>query len=249
MATSAPAPKPLVVCRDVVKQFPQGGGVIRALRGVDLEVRPGELMLIAGPSGCGKTTLISVIAGILDQTSGDVTVMERELTRMSRQQKTAFRGRRIGFVFQQFNLLPSLTAAENASIPLIVGGRPRRAAVAAAGTMLKEMGLGERLLSLPTQLSGGEQQRVAIARALIHEPQLIVCDEPTSALDAKTGQAIMELLRRVAVQSDRAVIVVTHDPRVMPFGDRVAFMEDGRVVRVSSDHENSGVLLQRESES
>ena len=144
----------------------------------------------------------------------------------------AFRARNIGFVFQQYNLLPALTAAENAAVPLIIAGRPRREAVRKAAELLEQVGIGDRAHALPSHLSGGQQQRVAIARALIHEPRLLVCDEPTAALDAHLGQTVMELLRRVAVQPDRAVIVVTHDNRVFGFGDRIVHMSDGRVERV-----------------
>lgn len=234
MAVDA-AGQSIVVCRETTKDFRQGHVIVRALRGINLDVRAGELTLLVGPSGCGKTTLISVIAGILDSTSGTVVVMGTDLTHLSSRQKTEFRRSRIGFVFQEFNLLPALTAAENAAVPLIVAGWSKRQAVLKSVELLSKMGLAERLNALPSQLSGGEQQRVAIARALVHEPRLIVCDEPTSALDAKTGQAIMELLCRVAVQPGRAVVVVTHDPRVYTYGDRVATMEDGRVTRVGTN--------------
>jgi putative ABC transport system ATP-binding protein len=138
----------------------------------------------------------------------------------------------LGFIFQQFNLLPALTAVENAAVPLLVAGWSRRRAVEQAGELLTRMGLGERLRNLPAKLSGGQQQRVAIARALVHDPKVVVCDEPTSALDAKTGHEIMNLLRSIAMEHDRAVIVVTHDPRVYEFGDRIARMEDGMIVGV-----------------
>jgi putative ABC transport system ATP-binding protein len=145
-----------------------------------------------------------------------------------------FRGANIGFVFQQYNLLPSLTAAENAAVPLIIAGRPRAEAVARAKDVLNAVGLGDKVNSYPEHLSGGQQQRVAIARALVHGPRLLVCDEPTAALDAQSGQTVMELLRAVALQPGRAVIVVTHDSRVFGFGDRIAHMSDGRVERVES---------------
>jgi putative ABC transport system ATP-binding protein len=222
---------PGVYCRNLVKDYGSGDSRVRALRGVDLEVPPGELTLLVGPSGCGKTTLISILAGTLDATSGEVSVLGADLVRMPRDRKAAFRARNVGFVFQQFNLLPSLTAAENVAVPLVINGRPRRAALARAGEVLAAVGLGDRLHSLPAQLSGGQQQRVAIARALVHEPRLLVCDEPTSAVDARTGQTIMRLIRQIALQPDRVVIVVTHDPRVLDFGDRIVTLEDGRVAQ------------------
>jgi putative ABC transport system ATP-binding protein len=221
-----------VSCRGVTKSFGEGDARVIALRGVDLEAYPGEMTLLVGPSGCGKTTLISIIAGLLDATEGEVAVLGRDLRRLTGRRRVEFRGGHIGFVFQQYNLLPALTAAENAALPLLIAGLPRARAVARAAELLGQLGLGDRATALPAQLSGGQQQRVAIARALIHEPQLLVCDEPTAALDGQSGRAVMELLRSVALQSDRAVMVVTHDSRVFEFGDRIIHMSDGRVERV-----------------
>jgi len=228
-----PAARPAVVCRAVTKEFGRGDTRTVALRGVDLEVRPGQMTLLVGPSGCGKTTLISIIAGLLQPTGGAVEVLGRDLARMPGGALVRFRRQNIGFVFQQYNLLPALSAAENAAVPLMIAGLPRSDAVRRAGAVLEAVGLGGRGHSLPAELSGGQEQRVAIARALVHEPRLLVCDEPTAALDAQSGQTVMELLRRVAVQPDRAVIVVTHDSRVFDFGDRIAHMNDGRVDHVA----------------
>ena len=154
------------------------------------------MSLIVGPSGCGKTTLLSVIAGILDADEGTVSVFGHEITAMRDREKTRFRGRNIGFVFQQYNLLPALTAAENTAIPLVISGWSQAKAIDRGREVLGELGMGKKTESLPNELSGGQQQRVAIARALVHEPSLIVCDEPTSALDHETGQAVMELMPR-----------------------------------------------------
>jgi putative ABC transport system ATP-binding protein len=201
------------------------------------------MSLLVGPSGCGKTTLISIIAGILEPTAGTVSVLGTELTRLSDRAKVRFRGKNVGFIFQQYNLLPALTAAENAAIPLVIAGAPKREAVARATALLDALGMADRAHALPSQLSGGEQQRVAIARALVHEPRLLVCDEPTSALDAQSGHRTMEHLRRVAVQPDRAVIVVTHDSRVFEFGDRIVHMEDGTIGTIEereTGHETRG---------
>ena len=184
---------PLVTCRDVVEDYGSGNAEVHALRGVDLDVYPGELTMLVGPSGCGKTTLLSVVAGILRPTSGSVDVLGTDLTRLSSWRRTAFRRENVGFVFQQFNLLPALTAAENAAVPLVIQGYSKRKAVAAAKELLGKMGMGDRVNNLPGKLSGGQQQRVAIARALVHHPHLLVCDEPTSALDAKTGHTILEI--------------------------------------------------------
>ena len=236
----SPEPKIAVSCRGVTKEFGQGGSRVLALRGADVDVRLGELTLLVGPSGCGKTTLLSVIAGILDPTEGQVSVLGADLGRMPRSRKIDFRGKNIGFVFQQFNLLPALTAAENAAVPLIIAGTPRRRAVERAKTILTTFGLGHRVNALPSEMSGGEQQRVAIGRALVHEPKLIVCDEPTSALDEKNGRLTMELLKSISLEKDRAVIVVTHDARVFYFGDRIAYMNDGRVVKVEAKRQSEG---------
>jgi putative ABC transport system ATP-binding protein len=222
--------QPLVVCDDVVKTYGSGNAEVHALRGVDLDVYPGELTMLVGPSGCGKTTLLSVVAGILRPTSGRVTALGIDLTQLSSWRRTAFRRQHVGFVFQQFNLLPALTAAENAAVPLVIQGYSKHKAVLAAKALLAKMGMADRVNNLPGQLSGGQQQRVAIARALIHRPQLLVCDEPTSALDHKTGQAILELLRSIAIEGDRAVIIVTHDSRIFEFADTMARMDDGRIV-------------------
>jgi putative ABC transport system ATP-binding protein len=224
--------KPSIICRDVVKTYGSGNAEVHALRGVDLDVYPGEITMLVGPSGCGKTTLLSVVAGILRPTSGRVSALGTDLTKLNSWRRTAFRRENVGFVFQQFNLLPSLTAAENAAVPLVIQGYSKRAALARANELLIKMGMGQRLHNLPGQLSGGQQQRVAIARALVHQPHLLVCDEPTSALDAKTGHTILELLRSIAIEGDRAVIIVTHDSRIFEFSDTLARMDDGHIVSV-----------------
>lgn len=223
-----------VCCRNVVKEFGQGDTRAIALRGVNLDILPGGMTLLVGPSGCGKTTLISIVAGLLNPTSGMVNVLGANLSKMSGTELVRFRQKNIGFVFQQYNLLPTLTAAENAAIPLIIGGMPRRKALAAACEMLATFGLEKRVDALPSQMSGGQQQRVAIARALVHEPRLLVCDEPTAALDAQSGQTVMELLTRIALNRDRAVIVVTHDSRVLGFGNQIVHMDDGVISTVET---------------
>ena len=227
--------------RGVTKQFGSGTAITRALRGVDLDVPYGELLMLIGPSGCGKTTLVSIVAGTLEPTAGSVSVLGQDLVAMSNGRKVRFRRDNVGFVFQAYNLLPALTAAENAAVPLLIAGWNRRRAVEAAADVLEQLGMGHRLANLPSELSGGEQQRVAIARALVHEPRLLVCDEPTSALDAENGRITMELIQKIAVQPGRAVIVVTHDSRVYSFADRIASMEDGRIDAVTAGpHQAAG---------
>ena len=223
-----------VTCRSLTKVFGSGPSAVSALRGVNFEAQYGEITLLVGPSGCGKTTLLSVIAGLLNRTSGDIDVLGHDLDRLSGSQAVVFRRENLGFVFQQYNLLPALSAAENAAVPLLAAGWKRRAAVARAAELLERLGLHGRIEAKPRELSGGQQQRVAFARALIHEPRLLVCDEPTAALDAETGHAVMSLLRDAALRPDRAVIVVTHDSRVFEFGDRIAHMNDGRVTHTQT---------------
>lgn len=226
--------RPAVDCRALAKTYGEGDTAVQALRGIDLEIDPGELVMLVGPSGCGKTTLISIIAGILDKTGGDLNVFGEDIAAMDAAGRTAWRRDRIGFVFQSFNLMPALSATENVAIPLLIKGVPRKLALDRAAKMLERVGLGERRHSRPSQLSGGQQQRVAIGRALVHEPQLVVCDEPTSSLDHETGHAVMEVLRDVAAVGDRALVVVTHDARIFEFADRIARMDDGRVTEVTS---------------
>jgi putative ABC transport system ATP-binding protein len=218
-----------VDCRGVTKTFGVGDARVPALRGVTFAAGAGEMTLLVGPSGCGKTTLISAIAGMLTPDAGSISVFGADLRKLSRGKLTAFRAKSVGFVFQQFNLLPALTATENASIPLRILGTPAGEANRRAAALLDRLGLAAHRNRFPAELSGGQQQRVAIARALVHEPHLVVCDEPTASLDAQSGQAAMALLRELAVRADRAVIVVTHDNRIFSFADRIAHMADGRI--------------------
>ena len=226
--------------RNVSKTFGVGEAKTHALKGVNFDARQGEMLLIVGPSGCGKTTLLSVIAGTLHFDNGEIDVFGSELHRMSKSAITEFRKHTVGFVFQQFNLIPTLSLAENVSVPLLINGVRRRAAEEKAAQLLGTVGLAGRERDYPNNLSGGQQQRVAIARALVHEPRLLICDEPTSALDKETGATIMELLRSVARAPNRTVIVVTHDPRVFHYGDRMAEMEDGQVQRVHEAPHDAG---------
>ena len=231
-----------VLSRNVTKVFGRGDTQVHALRGIDLEIRLGELTMLVGPSGSGKTTLLSVITGLLDATSGELVVLGERPTALSPEELILFRRENLGFVFQQYNLIPALTASENVAVPLLAGGVKRRQAVARGKELLATLGMAHRAHALPSELSGGEQQRVALARALIHEPKLIVCDEPTSALDGRTGHAVMELLSATAVRPDRAVIIVTHDSRIFDFADHIAHMDDGRIVSLEENRKNGALM-------
>ncbi len=227
---------PAVYCRAITKTFGAGEMQVQALRGIDITVHPGELLMLVGPSGCGKTTLISVIAGILDQDEGNCVLFGQNLKQLTKTQRVVFRGKNVGFVFQAFNLIPTLTAAENVAVPLLINGIPMPEALVRAHAGLDAVGLAGREQALPSQLSGGQQQRVAIARALVHNPRLVVCDEPTSALDHQTGRRVMAALKSLAVSRDRALVIVTHDARIFEFADRIAHMDDGRIEKIDGQN-------------
>jgi putative ABC transport system ATP-binding protein len=197
----------------------------------------GEMTFLVGPSGCGKTTLISIIAGLLAPDSGTVSLFGERLSLLPPRERILFRRQNLGFVFQQYNLLPAFTAAENVAVPLIAAGWRRENAIRKAREVLTHLGLGHRTELVPQLLSGGQQQRVALARALVHEPRLIICDEPTAALDHRSGESVMERLATSAIHPDRAVIVVTHDSRVFHFAHRIIEMEDG-LIRSSKTSES-----------
>ncbi|CAA9500784.1 MAG: ABC-type antimicrobial peptide transport system, ATPase component [uncultured Sphingomonadaceae bacterium] len=219
-----------ITVQGIIKEFPVGSQSIRVLHGIDAAIRTGELTYLVGESGSGKTTLISIIAGIMKPTGGGVRVFDTDIYGLSDSRLVTFRLANIGFIFQQYNLLPALTAAENAAVPLIAAGRPREEGVARARELMGKLGMADQVDKYPRQMSGGQQQRVAIARALVHSPRLVVCDEPTAALDAGSGRKVMDLLREVALAADRAVIIVTHDNRIFDLADRILMMEDGRIV-------------------
>ncbi len=218
--------------KGISKSFGDGGSRLQVLKQIDLEVRRGDITMLVGPSGCGKTTLISIIAGTLVADEGELNVFGHDLRHMSTAAITRFRAKHIGFIFQSFNLIPTLTCAENVSVPLLIQGMASAKAEKRAKEVLEQVGLADRFKHRPSQLSGGQQQRVAIARALVHEPQLIICDEPTAALDAKNGHVVMELFEHVARGKERAVLIVTHDNRIFHHANRIASMDDGRIVEV-----------------
>lgn len=228
-----PLPAPLALrLAGIEKAFGPPAARTVALRSADFEARLGELTMLIGPSGCGKTTLLSILAGTLAADAGLLNVLGYRLAEMSQAELTRFRRRHVGFIFQQFNLIPTLSVWENVAVPLLIQGASRREAEERARRLLADVGLGGREHERPGKLSGGQQQRVAIARALVHQPPLLICDEPTSALDSQSGQQVMEIVARFARDPHRTVIVVTHDPRIYRYADRMAEMEDGRITRV-----------------
>src|SRR5262250_387830 len=223
----------------VCKGFGAGETRVEILKEVNFEARMGELRMLVGPSGCGKTTLLSVIAGTLGADRGEVEIFDSPLHQMDKQAVTRFRAANIGFIFQQYNLIPTLNCVENVSVPLRIQGQKAAVAEKKAAAMLETVGLGKRMRHRPNMLSGGQQQRVAIARALVHDPKLIICDEPTAALDSENGQKVMEILKNVAAKPDRCVIVVTHDNRIFKYADRMTHMEDGRIDRSENYETNT----------
>src|SRR5256886_23804 len=228
---------PAIEARDLIKTYAQGEAAMRALDGVSIDIHAGELMLLAGPSGSGKTTLLSIIGCILRPSAGTLRVMGEDVSRMRERDLPAIRRERIGFVFQAFNLFPTLTAAQNVALALDLKGVAGRAARDRAAALLDQVGLGNKIDSYPADLSGGQKQRIAIARALAGNPPVILADEPTAALDSQSGRAVMDLLQRLAHERGRAVAIVTHDNRMLGYADRTVRMEDGRIV---SDERTEG---------
>ena len=220
----------LLAARNITKTIHTPAGDLNILKGVDMDLRPGELTLLMGPSGSGKTTLLSILGCILTATGGELKVAGEEAVGQSAEGLADLRRRHVGFVFQGYNLFPTLTALENVMMALDVRGSRIADPAAASAEALKAVGLGHRLNTYPSKLSGGEKQRVAIARSLAGHPSLILADEPTAALDSENGKAVMELLSSVAKDPNRAVLAVTHDHRTLAFADRIIRIEDGRIV-------------------
>jgi len=221
--------EPAVICHDVVKTYGKGEIAVRALRGVSLEARFGELLMIIGPSGCGKTTLLSVICGTLRADSGSIELFGKNISSMPDRELTAFRARHVGFIFQQFNLVPTLTARENVSIPRLLTGASYADAQKDAGAMLAQVGLAGREKSFPSQMSGGQQQRTAVARALLNDPAIILADEPTGNLDSTTTENVYNLLREINEKFGTTFIVITHDRHIAEKADRIIEIADGKI--------------------
>ena len=220
----------LLEAANLTKELGSGAGKVAALKGVSLALNGGELTLLMGPSGSGKTTLLSILGCMLTPTEGTVRVREHSTAGLDPEQLAQLRRNHIGFVFQSFHLFPTLSATDNVRLALDVRGERSRAAKVRSREALAKVGLGHKIKAYPRQLSGGEQQRVAIARAIVGNPSIILADEPTAALDGANGQAVMKLLAEIARERGHAVLIVTHDPRLLPFADRVVHIEDGRII-------------------
>jgi putative ABC transport system ATP-binding protein len=230
----------LIEAMNVAKVLGSGAAKVAALRGVSLALEGGELTLLMGPSGSGKTTLLSILGCMLMPTEGTVRVCGHSTVGAGPEDLALLRREHVGFVFQSFHLFPTLSAADNVRLALDVRGVPARSARARSREALAKVGLLHKTKAFPRELSGGEQQRVAIARAIVGNPSIILADEPTAALDGENGQAIMKILADIAKEQEHAVLIVTHDPRLLPFADRVVHIEDGRIVR----EERAGAKLQ-----
>jgi putative ABC transport system ATP-binding protein len=221
----------LVKTENLKKSYQMGDVEVSALRQVDLVVSEGEFVAIMGPSGSGKSTLLHLLGGLDGPSDGEITLAGRRLSRLSDDELTLIRRRQIGFVFQFYNLLPTLTAAENVALPLLIDGRSPDRDAARVDGLLEMVGLSDRRDHRPAQLSGGEQQRVAIARALANEPQIVLADEPTGNLDSNSGAQVLALLRRANRELGATIVMVTHDPRAAAFADRIIFLKDGQILR------------------
>lgn len=234
----------VLIAKDLQKKYILGRYAVQALAGVDFVVEEGEFVAIMGPSGSGKSTLLHLIGGLDQPSEGEITLAGQPLSILKDKQITLLRRRNVGFVFQFFNLLPTLTAEENITLPILIDGKNVAKYQARLKALLELIGLSDRRRHKPEQLSGGEQQRVALARALISEPSIVLADEPTGNLDTKTGTTIMELLRRSCDELKQTIIVVTHDPRAASYADRVVFLQDGKIV-TDLKFESELSLLQR----
>lgn len=241
----------LISAKALSKTYGSGNLAVTALKDVSFEVGPGEFVAVMGPSGCGKSTLLHLLGGLDRPTSGEISIDGQKLTDLSDNQLTELRRRKIGFVFQFFNLIPVLDAVENAALPMTLDGAPQSEAQGRSEEWLNKVGLADRHAHKPSQLSGGQQQRVSIARALTTNPALILADEPTGNLDTRASDDIAALLRQAANEWGRAVVIVTHDPRIAAYADRIIFLKDGSVVEETilepKNKQNAEVVAQKMS--
>lgn len=226
-----------IKCKGIKKSYGSGENVVEALKSTSLEIYTNKLTLLVGPSGSGKTTLVSIIATILTPDGGELTLLDKTIDGLTENEKAHFRCKNIGIVFQSLFLIPTLTTAENVALPLIVGGMEEKTAIKQAMQLLEKVHLDHRAHTSPANLSKGQQQRVAIARAMINDAAILICDEPTSSLDHISGFEIMEFLHSIAQNSQKAVLVVTHDPRIFSYADRIIPMSDGELTNEEIYHE------------
>jgi putative ABC transport system ATP-binding protein len=226
-------PRPIVSVRNVEKVFQTGRGSVKALRGVNLDIFPGEYISVMGPSGSGKSTLFNMIGALDGPTSGSVTIGDVKLSDLNSRQRAFFRGRHLGYIFQAYNLVTTMSAIKNVMLPLVLGGMDKKSAATRAAEVLSEVGLGERMTHLPEELSGGQQQRVAIARAIVNNPTILLADEPTANLDLHTGLAIIQMIKELSARHGVTVITATHDHEMLKVSDRVVWIEDGLIDHIA----------------
>jgi putative ABC transport system ATP-binding protein len=242
----------IIEVKDLTKIYGNGDNAVRALDSINLSIEEGKFVAVMGPSGCGKSTLLHLIGGLDRPTSGSVMIEGKDIAKMKDDQLTELRRRKMGFIFQFFNLIPVLNAAENAALPLILDGVKQERAKARAMEWLQKNQLGDRSTHRPDELSGGQQQRVAIARAMISDPLIILADEPTGNLDTRSGDEIASVLRSLVSDWGRTVLMVTHDPRIAAYADRIIFLKDGKIVDdtlMSSDTPENARRLKEKVES
>lgn len=225
--------KAIIKLNNVWKIYEMGDVKVNALRGLDLEVKKGEFLSIMGPSGSGKSTCVNMVGCLDIPTKGQIYLDGKNIAQMTESELAQIRGKKIGFIFQQFNLIPNLTAKENVMLPMIFQGKTYEERVARAEKLLSLVDLGERMDHKPTEMSGGQQQRVAIARALTNNPEVILADEPTGNLDSKTGVMVMEFLKKLNKEEGKTIIMVTHDPELRRVAERVAWLKDGQIVKIT----------------
>ena len=231
---------PVLQAEAITKQYQMGEVIVKALDCVDFTVEKGEFVAVMGPSGSGKSTLLHLLGGLDDPTSGEVILANQPLSKLSDREVTIVRRRKVGFIFQFYNLMPTLTAAENIGLPLLIDGQRVQQHGDKIQGLLDIVGLGDRATHKPDQMSGGQQQRVAIARAFVNDPEIVLADEPTGNLDSKSGTAVLQLLRRFCDQRQQTIVMVSHDPRAASFANRVVFLKDGRIVKQLSIQQRNG---------
>ena len=232
----------LIEATDVVKKYKVGSEIITALDGINLSIDKGEFIAILGTSGCGKSTLLNMLSGLERPTKGDITINGVRINKVSEKNMSRFRAREMGFIFQQYNLIPSLTALENVMLPLTIQGVDKKKRIARSKAILEKLGLGKRLHNKPTQMSGGQQQRVSIARSLVSNPKIIFADEPTGNLDSKTTVEILEFMQEIVREDGRTLIMVSHDTEVAMYAGRIVHMLDGRITGIEEIPENIAKL-------